>query len=100
MQVDGPVLDKVKISLSEDIDFSKHPFSLNIIKNLLDIVFPTQVTFFVGENGTGKSTILEAIATNAGFGKEGGSKNINFNTADDSFYSEIQKLSSCMTLSW
>lgn len=100
MQLDDPVLDKVKISFSEETDFSKYPFSLNIIKNLKDIVFPTQVTFFVGENGTGKSTILEAIATKAGFGKEGGSKSINFNTADDSFYSEIQKLSSCMTLSW
>lgn len=100
MQLDGPVLDKVKIDFSEKVDFSKYPFSLAIIKNLKDIIFPTQVTFFVGENGTGKSTILEAIATKAGFGKEGGSKNINFNTADNSFYSETQKLSSCMTLSW
>lgn len=100
MQLDGPVLDKVKISFPEEIDFSKYPFSLDIIKGLKDIIFPTQVSFFVGENGTGKSTILEAIVTKTGFGKEGGSKNINFSTADDSFYSEIKKLSSCMTLSW
>jgi predicted ATPase len=100
MQLDGPILDKVKISFSEEVNFSKYPFSLGIIKSLQDIVFPTQVTFFVGENGTGKSTILEAIATKAGFGKEGGSRNINFSTTDDSFYSEVQKLSSCMTLSW
>lgn len=100
MLLDGPVLDKVKISFGEDTDFLTYPFCLEVIKNLQTIIFPTQVTFFVGENGTGKSTILEAIATRAGFGNEGGSKNIHFNTADESFYSQTQKLSSCMTLSW
>lgn len=100
MQLDGPALDKVKINFSEDVDFSKYPFSLNVIKNLKDIVFPTQVTFFVGENGTGKSTILEAIATKAGFGREGGSKNINFNTADEIYQSQIDQFSSALTLSW
>lgn len=38
------------------------------------------VTFFVGENGTGKSTLLEAIAVAAGFNAEGGSKNYAFST--------------------
>ncbi len=100
MELDGPILDKIKISFSDNVDFSEYPFSLDIVRNLKDIVFSSQVTFFIGENGTGKSTILEAIASKSGFGREGGSKNINFNTADNSFYSEIQKLSDCMTLSW
>jgi predicted ATPase len=39
-----------------------------------------EVTFFVGENGTGKSTLIEAIATCAGFNAEGGSKNFLFAT--------------------
>lgn len=38
------------------------------------------VTFFVGENGTGKSTLLEAIAVACGFNAEGGSKNYAFST--------------------
>lgn len=42
--------------------------------------FKSDVTFFVGENGTGKSTIIEAIAICAGFNAEGGSKNFNFST--------------------
>ncbi len=102
MKLDGPILDKVKVSLAKDskLDFSKYPFSLEIVKNLTDITFPTQVTFFVGENGTGKSTILEAIASRTGFGKEGGSKNISFTTADDTFYSQTEQLASSMTLSW
>lgn len=40
------------------------------------------VTFFVGENGTGKSTLLEAIAVAYGFNAEGGSKNFLFSTAE------------------
>ena len=38
------------------------------------------VTFFVGENGTGKSTLLEAIAVAYGFNAEGGTRNFNFST--------------------
>lgn len=44
------------------------------------IDFNAPVTFFVGENGTGKSTLLEAIAIAAGFNPEGGTKNFNFST--------------------
>ncbi len=47
-------------------------------ENTLD--FEAPVTFFVGENGTGKSTILEAIAVAYGFNAEGGSRNFRFST--------------------
>ena len=40
----------------------------------------SNVTFFVGENGTGKSTLLEAVAVAYGFNAEGGSKNFTFST--------------------
>lgn len=46
----------------------------------LDMTHP--VTFFVGENGTGKSTLLEAIAVAYGFNPEGGTKNYSFSTYD------------------
>ncbi len=45
-----------------------------------ELAFPVPVTFFVGENGTGKSTLLEAIAVACGFNPEGGSKNFTFST--------------------
>ena len=47
-----------------------------------DIDITTPVTFFVGENGTGKSTLLEAIAVASGFNPEGGTRNFNFSTQD------------------
>ena len=40
------------------------------------------VTFFVGENGTGKSTLIEAIAVAMGFNGEGGSRDFFFSTQD------------------
>ncbi len=38
------------------------------------------VTFIIGENGSGKSTILEAMAVAWGFNPEGGTKNFSFGT--------------------
>lgn len=44
--------------------------------------FQKNITFFVGENGTGKSTLLEAIAVAYGFNAEGGTRNYSFSTYD------------------
>ncbi|MDO4344333.1 MAG: AAA family ATPase [Eubacteriales bacterium] len=51
--------------------------------------FDSSVAFFVGENGTGKSTLLEAIAVACGFNPEGGTKNYNFSTYDS--HSELHR---------
>lgn len=98
--LDGPMLDLVKVDFADDINFNQYPFSLPIIKNLPDIELPTPVTFFVGENGAGKSTILEAIACSAGFGPEGGSKNIHFKTSEEHTYRAAQQIAEQLTLSW
>lgn len=68
-------LKKEKIS-----SYDEYPFSLPIVKNLDKIEFHPNVTFIIGENGTGKSTLLEAIAIAMGFNPEGGTKNFNFKT--------------------
>lgn len=57
-------------------------FGLPVVKHLGCLPFASNVTFFVGENGTGKSTLMEALAVNYGFNAEGGSKNFLFSTAE------------------
>jgi predicted ATPase len=65
----------------EDVpSFAEYPYSLPAIRHLDKIVFHPAVTFIVGENGTGKSTLIEAIATAWGFNPEGGTINFNFST--------------------
>lgn len=51
---------------------------INVLKNTDNLILDKSVTFFVGENGTGKSTLTEAIAIAYGFNPEGGSLNHNF----------------------
>jgi predicted ATPase len=43
-----------------------YPFNLKILQNTKKIQFNTPVTLFTGENGTGKSTLLKAIAIRCG----------------------------------
>ncbi len=59
---------------------NQHPFDLPIMKFMEELSFHPQVTFIVGENGVGKSTFIEAIASAYGFNPEGGTKNMNFST--------------------
>jgi predicted ATPase len=44
----------------------QYPFSLSVFNTPRTIAFETPVTFFAGENGTGKSTLLEAMARKCG----------------------------------
>ena len=40
-----------------------YPFNLPLFQETREVKFDTPVTLFVGENGTGKSTLLEALAS-------------------------------------
>jgi predicted ATPase len=62
---------------------------INFLKETKEIEFNKPITFFVGENGTGKSTLLEAIAIAYGFNAEGGTKNFRFST--ENTHSELFK---------
>lgn len=71
------------IRLERAVSFKSYLRQLPAVKYLetaKGLAFDREVTFFVGENGTGKSTLLEAIAVAYGFNAEGGSRNFNFAT--------------------
>ncbi|WHH61633.1 AAA family ATPase [Petroclostridium sp. X23] len=71
---------------------SEYPFCLTAVRNLHELEFHPNVTFIVGENGTGKSTILESIAVAYGFNPEGGTKNFSFssNNTHSDLYKHIK----------
>jgi predicted ATPase len=70
------------------------PFSMPLFSHGLEIEFSKPVTFFVGENGSGKSTILEAIAAQCGFSLTGGNKNhLLGEPLDQSVLASITRLS-------
>lgn len=71
-----------EISLKRDMLFPEHeyPFAIPAVRHLATMAFSPDVTFLVGENGTGKSTLLEGIAVALGLNAEGGSRNFNFAT--------------------
>ncbi|MBQ8830179.1 MAG: AAA family ATPase [Oscillospiraceae bacterium] len=67
----------------QDTQQSDYPFNLPAVQHLKScggLKFEKPVTFFVGENGTGKSTLIEAIAAAMGFNAEGGSRDFAFET--------------------
>ncbi|MCT4607864.1 MAG: AAA family ATPase [Pelagimonas sp.] len=56
-------------------DQSGYPFDLPWLKeDQFELQFSTPVTIIVGENGTGKSTLIEAIAALSGYDEAGGGK--------------------------
>ncbi len=70
------------LRLNDPIDKDSYLAELPAIKHLAEngMQLSHPITVFVGENGTGKSTLLEAIAVAYGFNAEGGTKNFNFST--------------------
>jgi len=66
------------LEIMNKTDSNNYPFTIPAIKNLVSLQFEKNVTFFVGENGSGKSTILEAMAYQCGFNTAGGSKNNSY----------------------
>lgn len=74
-------IEKVR-KKSLDMDYSGYPYTIPSIAAFQEIEFTKPVTFFVGENGMGKSTLIEALAVLSRFNPEGGSRGFNFHTRE------------------
>ena len=81
-------VNRIKINKDKIIG-NKYPFNIKCLRNFDELDITTPVTLFYGENGVGKSTLIEAIAIALGLNPEGGSNNMNFSNYDD--YSDLYK---------
>jgi predicted ATPase len=59
-----------------------YPYDIPAVRGLGRLQLHADVTFFVGENGSGKSTVLEAIALALGYAPEGGTRNVRLETVE------------------
>lgn len=68
------------VRLRDGAPAGSYPWDLPAVRYLERIEPHPKVTFLVGDNGTGKSTLVEAMAVAAGFNAEGGNRNYQFST--------------------
>lgn len=71
----APYLQRVTWAAAEAARPSAYPFTLPFLRDPeWEMTFTTPVTILVGENGVGKSTLIEALAALAGYDEAGGGK--------------------------
>jgi predicted ATPase len=71
----APYLKRVWLDETRVPDRNGYPFCLPIFnRDEFSLEFDSPITIIVGENGVGKSTILEGIAALAGYDEAGGGK--------------------------
>src|SRR6476659_2644393 len=75
----------------------RFPFSVPVIRSLAgaQLEFPTEMTFLIGENGSGNSTLLEALACAAGSITVGSES-----VGGDRTLAAVRLLAKRMKLSW
>ncbi len=73
---------RMRINKIDDSKKGEHPFNLPVFKKIQELDFNQPITFIIGENGMGKSTIIEALAIAYGFNPEGGTKNFSFSSVE------------------
>lgn len=87
-------LRSVELLHDHHVKRDRYPFSIPTIQSFRKLEIRSNVTFFVGENGSGKSTILEGIAYQCGFNTAGGGRNNQYEVnASGSSLGEYLRLS-------
>jgi predicted ATPase len=97
----APYLRRVWLDASRVTEPRSYPFCLPLFsKGDFDLAFDRAVTIVVGENGTGKSTLLEGIAALAGYDEAGGGK--GYRAVDHSGAVELMggRLGDALRASW
>jgi predicted ATPase len=72
IQMPAPYLRRIWLEPSRIANRAAYPFCLPFLGDEFELSFDRSITIIVGENGTGKSTLLEGIAVLAGYDEAGG----------------------------
>jgi predicted ATPase len=96
----APYLKRVWLDRSLVPDWEAYPFCLPIFKDEFDLNFESAITIIAGENGSGKSTILEGIAALAGFDNGGGGKGYTAIDHSDAIEVTGEELSVALRAGW
>jgi predicted ATPase len=96
----APYLQRVWLDPSRIADRKAYPFCLPFLRDDFELSLDQPITIIVGENGTGKSTLLEGIAVLAGFDEAGGGR--GYRAVDHSNAVETMggELSNALRASW
>jgi predicted ATPase len=96
----APYLKRVWVDSDRVPDRAAYPFCLPYLRDGFDLSFDRAITIIAGENGTGKSTLLEGIAVMAGYDEGGGGK--GYHAIDHSNAIEVMggDLSEALRASW
>jgi len=81
-------------------DATAYPFCLPFLSSGFGLDFDQPITIIVGENGTGKSTLLEGIAALAGYDEAGGGKGYRPVDHSRAFEAMGGRLASALRASW
>ena len=87
------ILSSLRLRNFPEDEKDKFPWTLPIVKDLEELVFDNNISFFVGENGSGKSTILEAIAAYTGVPLAG-----SFRLEDDASLAAANRLADYLSI--
>jgi predicted ATPase len=74
IRMPAPYLRRIWLEAARISDAKAYPFCLPFLREDFELSFDAAITIIVGENGTGKSTLLEGIAVLAGYDEAGGGK--------------------------
>lgn len=96
----APYLRRVWLDKALIDDTERYPFCLPLFRDEFEIEFTAPITIFVGENGVGKSTLIEGIAALSGYDDAGGGK--GYRPVDHNEAVEISggELSRAMRAAW
>lgn len=95
-----PFLKQLSFDHGKGASEETYPFSISLFQKSFDLSFSKPITIFVGENGTGKSTLLEFIAYSCGFNIYGGSRNHTYGVHENQSLEYLNQLSKTMKLAW